>query len=100
MGLRRTLGDAEPFGYLGVQIAADVMQGLEAQVELQRTQVVGGLTTLDLDRLPPANRRRFEVAPDEAELPLDELQDNRVPEARADWLVAMQDGWVENVQRR
>ncbi len=84
----------------GAQVVANIMQGLEAQLELQRTQVVGGLTTLDLDRLPPDSRRRFTEVPGPTVLPLDDLQANRLPEARTDWILALQDGWVENVQRR
>ncbi len=84
----------------GAQVVVNVMQGLKAQLELQRTHVVGGLTTLDLDRLPPDSRRRFTDVPGPAVLPLDDLQTNRLPEARTDWIVAIQDGWVENVQRR
>lgn len=84
----------------GAQVAVDVMQSVEAQAELQRTQVAGGIATLDLDRLPPESRGEFEDTPGEAVLPLDELQDNRLPEARAAWLVAMQDGWIDQVQRR
>ncbi|AHY47321.1 ABC-type uncharacterized transport system periplasmic component [Rubrobacter radiotolerans] len=84
----------------GAQVAANFMQSPEAQAEMQRTHVVGGLTTLDLDRLPEERRREFAGTPDEAALPLGELQDNRLPEARTGWLVAVQDGWIENVQRR
>jgi hypothetical protein len=45
-------------------------------------------------------RDEFTAAPGPAALPLDELRENRVPEARTEWLLAIQDGWVERVQRR
>ncbi len=67
---------------------------------MQRTHVVGGLTTLDLEKLPEDQREEFTGAPSEATIPLEELQKNRVPEARTDWLLEIQDGWVENVLER
>ena len=76
---------------------ANFLQSPEAQLEMQNTNVVGGLTTLDLARLPEDQRERFASPEGAGTLPLEELQENRVPEARTDWLLAIQDGWVENV---
>jgi putative spermidine/putrescine transport system substrate-binding protein len=84
----------------GAQVVANFLQSPEAQLEMQRTHVVGGLTTLDLDRLPADQRREFKGEPGEATIPLNELQENRVPEARTGWLLEIQDGWVENVLQR
>jgi putative spermidine/putrescine transport system substrate-binding protein len=84
----------------GAQVVANFLQSPEAQLEMQRTHVVGGLTTLDLDRLPEDQRREFEGEPGETTIPLKELQENRVPEARTEWLLKIQDGWVENVLQR
>ena len=84
----------------GAEVAANFLQSPEAQLEMQRTHVVGGLTTLDLDTLSGDQRALFEGEPDEATVPLEELQANRVPEARTDWLLEIQDGWVENVLKR
>ena len=84
----------------GARVVTNFLQSPEAQAEMQKTHVVGGLTTLDLDKLPEDQRGRFEGTPDEATIPLEELQANRVPEARTDWLLEIQDGWVENVLKR
>lgn len=84
----------------GAQVVANFLQSPEAQLEMQRAHVVGGLTTLDLDRLPEDQRREFTAAEGETTIPLEELQESRVPEARTDWLLEIQDGWVENVLQR
>ncbi|MDP9425346.1 MAG: extracellular solute-binding protein, partial [Actinomycetota bacterium] len=84
----------------GAEVTANFLQSPEAQLEMQRTHVVGGLTTLDLEKLPEDQREEFTGAPSEATIPLEKLQKNRVPEARTDWLLEIQDGWVENVLER
>ena len=84
----------------GAEVVANFLQSPRAQLEMQRTHVVGGLTTLDLEKLPEDQRQEFTGAPSEATIPLEELQENRVPEARTDWLLEIQDGWIENVLKR
>ena len=84
----------------GARVVANFLESPEAQLELERQNVVGGLSTLDPQRLPEEMRDEFTAAPGPAALPLDELRENRVPEARTEWLLAIQDGWVERVQRR
>ncbi|MDP9478154.1 MAG: ABC transporter substrate-binding protein, partial [Actinomycetota bacterium] len=84
----------------GAQVVANFLQSPEAQLEMQRAHVVGGLTTLDLTKLPEEERREFTAGGDETTIPLEELQANRVPEARTEWLLRIQDGWIENVLRR
>ena len=84
----------------GAEVVANFLQSPEAQLEMQRTHVVGGLTTLDLGRLPEDRRREFEGKSGETTIPLRELQENRIPEARTEWLLRIQDGWTENVLRR
>ncbi len=94
---------AIPFNALnkaGAQVVANFLQSPEAQLELQKRNVVGGLTTLDLETLPEDTRKEFALTPGPATLPLDVLQRNRVPEARTDWLLEIQDGWISEVQRR
>jgi putative spermidine/putrescine transport system substrate-binding protein len=85
----------------GAQVAANFMQSPEAQAELQRRNVVGGLSTLDVERLPEEERAEFEGMSSEGEaaLPLEELQENRLPEARTEWTLELQDAWVSEVQR-
>ncbi len=84
----------------GARVVANFLESPEAQLELQRQNVVGGLSTLDPQRLPENMREEFTAAPGPAALPLDELRENRVPEARAEWLLAIQDGWISEVQRK
>ncbi|MDP9457384.1 MAG: ABC transporter substrate-binding protein [Actinomycetota bacterium] len=84
----------------GAEVVANFLQSPEAQLEMQRTHVVGGLTTLDLEKLPEEGRREFEGEPGRTTIPLQELQENRVPEARTEWLLRIQDGWIENVLQR
>ncbi|MGH3088276.1 MAG: ABC transporter substrate-binding protein, partial [Rubrobacteraceae bacterium] len=85
----------------GAQVAANFMQSPEAQLELQRRHVVGGLAAVDVESLPEEFQQRFgELSSDEGSvLPLEELQENRVPEARTEWLTGLQEGWTEEVQR-
>jgi putative spermidine/putrescine transport system substrate-binding protein len=83
----------------GAQVVANLLQSPEAQLEKQDPQGWGDLTTLELDRLPEEIREDFEELEGEATLPLEELQENQVPEARAEWLLALEDGWQENVLR-
>jgi putative spermidine/putrescine transport system substrate-binding protein len=84
----------------GAQVVANFLQSPEAQAELQRRNVVGGLTTLDVERLPEELREEFEIKPGPAALSLEELQANRLPEARTEWQLALQDGWASEVQRK
>lgn len=84
----------------GAQVAIDFMQSPEAQLELQRQNVVGGLATLDVESLPDDLQQDFsDTAEGDAVLPLDELQANRLPEARTEWTLALQEAWTEEVQR-
>ena len=84
----------------GAEVVANFLQSPEAQLEMQRTHVVGGLTTLDLEKLSEEQRREFTAGGGESTIPLEELQENRVPEARTEWLLRIQDGWTENVLQR
>jgi len=83
----------------GAQVAANFLQSPEAQLELQRRNVVGGLATLDLDRLPKGLREKFTETSGRAAPAPDELQKNRVPEARTGWLLEIQDDWIRKVQK-
>jgi putative spermidine/putrescine transport system substrate-binding protein len=85
----------------GAQVAANFMQSPEAQAELQRRNVVGGLATLDVGSLPQEDRASFEGAgtSGEAVIPLEELQENQLPEARTKWTLELQDAWISEVQR-
>ncbi len=81
----------------GAQVVANFLQSPEAQLEKQDPEGWGDLTTLELDRLPEDVRQEFERLDGEATLPLEELQENQLPEARTDWLLALEEGWQEEV---
>ncbi|MFP4430510.1 MAG: ABC transporter substrate-binding protein [Spirochaetota bacterium] len=82
-------------------VAANLILDPGAQLEKSRPEVWGDPTVLSIDRLPEEWRRRFENqerAP--SVLSPEVLGGHRVPELRADWLGAIEAGWIENVLRR
>ncbi len=81
----------------GARVVANFLESPEAQREKQRTDGWGDLTVLDLGRLPADLRKGFEEPSGPAGLPTRVLQENRVPEARTGWLLALEEGWQENV---
>ncbi len=81
----------------GAQVVANFLQSPEAQIEKQDPEGWGDLTALSLDRLPKDARERFPEPESKATLPTEVLQENRVPEARAEWLLALEEGWQEEV---
>ena len=81
----------------GAQVVANFLESPEAQIEKQDPNGWGDLTALDVDRLPEDAREDLSETEGKATLPADELQENRVPEARSEWLLALEDGWQERV---
>jgi putative spermidine/putrescine transport system substrate-binding protein len=81
----------------GAQVVANFLEGPEAQAEKQDPDGWGDLTALSLDRLPEEAREKFAEPEGEASLPTRVLQENRVPEARTEWLLALEEGWQEEV---
>lgn len=81
----------------GAQVVANFLESAEAQIEKQDPDGWGDLTTLDVDRLPKDIREEFTEPEGNATLSTRELQENRVPEARSEWLLALEDGWQERV---
>ena len=81
----------------GAQVVANFLESPEAQIEKQDPNGWGDLTALDVDRLPEDARDDLSETEGKATLPADELQENRVPEARSEWLLALEDGWQERV---
>ncbi len=84
----------------GAQVLANFLQSPEAQLEKQDPEGWGDLTVLELDRLPEGVRDKFGEPSDEATLSTGELQQNRLPEARTEWLLALEDGWQEEVLKK
>ena len=56
---------------------------------------LGDLTALSVERLPEDVRERLSNPEEPATLSTEELQDNRVPEARSEWLLAIEEAWEE-----
>ncbi|MBA2441222.1 MAG: ABC transporter substrate-binding protein [Rubrobacter sp.] len=83
----------------GAQVVANFLQSPEAQAEKQRAEVWGDLTALEIDRVPEEQQEELADVSGDAVLPTEELQENQLPEARAGWLLALEDGWQENVLR-
>ncbi len=79
-------------------VVANFMLEPETQLEKTKTEVWGDPTVLSMEKLPEGERRRFEELPrSEAVLEPQVLQEHRLPEPRADWIEAIEEGWRENV---
>ncbi|MDQ3318195.1 MAG: ABC transporter substrate-binding protein, partial [Actinomycetota bacterium] len=81
----------------GAQVVANFLESPEAQREKQDPKGWGDLTALSLDRLPEEAREGFAEPEGDATLPTRALQENRVPEARTEWLLGLEEGWQEEV---
>ncbi len=81
----------------GAQVVANLLESPEAQIEKQDPNGWGDLTALDVGRLPEDAREALSETQGKATLPAGELQENRVPEARSEWLLQLEDGWQEKV---
>ncbi len=81
----------------GAQVVANFLESPEAQIAKQDPDGWGDLTALDVDLLPEDTREEFSEPEGKANLSAGELQENRVPEARSEWLLALEDGWQERV---
>jgi len=85
----------------GAQVVANLLEDPESQVEKQNPSGWGDLTALEIDRLPADLQERLAAEPSgAATLPLDKLRENRLPEARSEWLLALEEGWQRKVARQ
>ena len=84
----------------GAQVVANFLESPEAQLKKQDPSGWGDLTALELDRLPEEMQDEFAELSGEATLSTDKLQENQVPEARTEWLLALEDGWQERVLKK
>lgn len=81
-------------------VAADILTGIAAQLEKAKPEVWGMATVLDLDRLPASEAESFRTLPRHPAVVAEEaLADRAMPELSADWLEAIEKGWIENVGR-
>jgi putative spermidine/putrescine transport system substrate-binding protein len=77
-------------------VAANFMLSPEAQYSA--LEILHQFPSLDTDLLPEEWREKFETYPfGPAVLSLDVLAAHRLPELQSPWLIAMEDGWRENV---
>ena len=81
----------------GAQVVANFLESPKAQLEKQDPEGWGDLTALSVDRLPEDVQKDFAKPNGQATLSTKELQKNRVPEARSEWLTKLEDGWQEKV---
>ncbi|MGB3682600.1 MAG: ABC transporter substrate-binding protein [Rubrobacteraceae bacterium] len=84
----------------GAQVVANFLESPEAQLRKQEPGGWGDLTALQIDRLPEDVRKAFADLSGKAALSTEKLQENRVPEARTEWLLALEDGWQEEVLKK
>ena len=77
-------------------VVADLLCGPAAQ--LDAAEALNWTTPLSLDRLPAEWQAAFEAVPrGEAMLAPEVLEQHRLPELPSPWLIAIEEGWVENV---
>ena len=82
----------------GAMVVANFLLSLEAQLSKANPDNWGDLTALDISRLPDEWQEKFNAIPrGPATLSEGALSANRLPELQADWLVAIEKGWEENV---
>ena len=84
--------------------AALVLQNLllsaEAQLEKARPEVWGASPAIEMDRTSTGIQAAFEaIERHPSVVPAAELARNALPELQADWISAIEQGWVENVGR-
>ena len=84
--------------------AALVLQNLllsaEAQLEKARPEVWGASPAIEMDRTSAAIQTAFAaIERHPSVVPAAELARNALPELQADWISAIEQGWVENVGR-
>lgn len=84
----------------GAQVVANFLESPEAQLKKQDPSGWGDLTALEIDQLPEEMQEEFAELSGEATLSTDKLQENQVPEARTEWLLALEDGWQERVLKK
>jgi putative spermidine/putrescine transport system substrate-binding protein len=79
-------------------LVADLLTGVEAQLEKAKPDVWGMATVLDLDRLPPEAAAAFRALPRHpAVVSEEDLADRAMPELGAAWLEAIEAGWIRRV---
>ena len=80
-------------------MTADFIASPEAQ--LQRMVQLNSTVPLWVEKVPPDIQQKMAaVERGPAMLPSDVLNSHKLPELQADWLVAIEKGWEENVLKK
>jgi hypothetical protein len=77
-------------------VAANFMASPEAQ--FSALTAGHGMLSLDMDKLPPKWQEEFgsyDYGP--AVVPMNVLAEHRLPELQSQWLIAIEEGWREEV---
>jgi putative spermidine/putrescine transport system substrate-binding protein len=81
-------------------VVADLLTGVTAQLHKARPDVWGMATVLDMARLPADDVAAFRaIERHPAVVSEEDLADRAMPELSADWLEAIEAGWIANVGR-
>jgi putative spermidine/putrescine transport system substrate-binding protein len=81
-------------------VVANLLTGTSAQLHKARPDVWGMATVLDMAKLPADDVAAFrEIARHPAVVSEEDLADRAMPELSADWLEAIEAGWIANVGR-
>ena len=84
----------------GAMVAINEMMSPEAQTAKLSPENWGDLSALDLEKLSPDQQQAMnDVDLGEATLPLEELEQHRLPELSADYIEIIEKGWMENLAK-
>ncbi len=84
----------------GAMVAINELLSPEAQTAKLSPENWGDLSALELEKLSPSQRQAMnDVDLGTATLPLEELEENRLPELSADYLEIIEKGWIEYVAK-
>ncbi len=97
---RGTIGNASfvaiPFNAAhrdGAMVVADFLMSAEAQARAQDPRVLGAFTVLDLDRLPAAERARFDAIAGGPAMPASADLGRPLPEPHPSWMTRITEAW-------
>ena len=83
----------------GAMVVANFLLHPEAQARAQNPKQIGSFTVLDLDKLPPDERRLFDRPPEAKGLPTNAELGNSLPEPHPSWMTRITEEWERRVGR-
>jgi putative spermidine/putrescine transport system substrate-binding protein len=79
-------------------VVQNMLLSAQAQYDKARPEVWGALPAIEVDRTPDDLRARFASIPAHPSVvSAQELGKNALPELQADWISAIEQGWIANV---